>query len=117
MGRGGWTLEDSIALCRILKARGDVDMIDCTSGGNDPRQQIPIHPGYQVPLAAAVKAATGLMTAAVGLIHGADLAELIVANGQADLVVLGRNAAGRPRLAAPRRPRTESHQRQMAGAI
>ena len=93
---GGWTLEDSIALCRILKAQGGVDLIDCSSGGNDPRQQIPIYPGYQVPLAAAIKAATGLMTAAVGLIHGADLAESIVANGQADLVVLGRTLLADP---------------------
>lgn len=87
---GGWTLEDSIELCRILKSRGDVDLIDCSSGGNDPRQKIPIHPGYQTPFAAAIKAQTGLMTGAVGLIHSPDLAESIVANGLADLVVLGR---------------------------
>ena len=29
----GWTLEDSIALCRILKAKGNVDLIDCSTGG------------------------------------------------------------------------------------
>jgi 2,4-dienoyl-CoA reductase-like NADH-dependent reductase (Old Yellow Enzyme family) len=87
---GGWTLQDSIRLCRILQERGDVDLIDCSSGGNDPRQQIPIHPGYQVPFAASVKANTGMRTAAVGLIHTPDLAESIVANNQADLVVLGR---------------------------
>jgi 2,4-dienoyl-CoA reductase-like NADH-dependent reductase (Old Yellow Enzyme family) len=93
---GGWTLEDSIALCRILKARGDVDLIDCSSGGNDPRQQIPIHPGYQVPFAAAIKSNTGFMTGAVGLIHSADLAESIVANNQADLVILGRTLLADP---------------------
>jgi 2,4-dienoyl-CoA reductase-like NADH-dependent reductase (Old Yellow Enzyme family) len=87
---GGWTLDDSIRLCRILKDRGDVDLIDCSSGGNDPRQKIPIHPAYQVPFAAAVKQQTGCMTGAVGLIHTPDLAESIVANDQADLVILGR---------------------------
>jgi 2,4-dienoyl-CoA reductase-like NADH-dependent reductase (Old Yellow Enzyme family) len=87
---GGWTLEDSIELCQVLKAKGDIDLIDCSSGGNDPRQKIPIHPGYQAPFAAAIKARTGFMTGAVGLIHSPDLAESIVANGQADLVVLGR---------------------------
>ena len=87
---GGWSLEDSLWLCRQLEQRGDVDLIDCSSGGNDPRQQIPIHPGYQVPFAQAIKAETGLRTAAVGLIHGADLAESVVANEQADIVVLGR---------------------------
>ena len=87
---GGWSVEDSIALCKILKARGDIDLVDCSSGGNDRRQQIPIHPGYQVPLAAAVRAATGMRTGTAGLIHSADLAESIVANAQADLVVIGR---------------------------
>jgi 2,4-dienoyl-CoA reductase-like NADH-dependent reductase (Old Yellow Enzyme family) len=93
---GGWTLDDSLRLCRILKQRGEVDLIDCSSGGNDPRQKIPIHPGYQVPFAAAVKAETGLLTGAVGLIHTPDLAESIVANGQADLVILGRTLLADP---------------------
>jgi 2,4-dienoyl-CoA reductase-like NADH-dependent reductase (Old Yellow Enzyme family) len=87
---GGWTLDDTIRLCGTLKQSGHVDLIDCSSGGNDPRQKIPIHPAYQVPFAAAVKAQTGFMTGAVGLIHTPDLAESIVANNQADLVVLGR---------------------------
>ena len=59
-------------------------------GANDPRQKIPIHPGYQTPFAAAIRSETGMMTGAVGLIHSADLAESIVANGQADIVVMGR---------------------------
>jgi 2,4-dienoyl-CoA reductase-like NADH-dependent reductase (Old Yellow Enzyme family) len=93
---GGWTLEDSVKLCHILKARGDVDLIDCSSGGNDPRQQIPIHPGYQVPLARRIRAETGLATGAVGLINAPDLAESIVANGDADLVLLGRGLLADP---------------------
>lgn len=93
---GGWTIEDSVKLCQILKARGDVDLIDCTSGGNDPRQQIPIHPGYQVPFARRIRAETGLATGAVGLINAPDLAESIVANGDADLVLLGRGLLADP---------------------
>jgi 2,4-dienoyl-CoA reductase-like NADH-dependent reductase (Old Yellow Enzyme family) len=93
---GGWTLDDSIALCRVLQSRGGVDLIDCSSGGNDPRQQIPIHPGYQVPFAAAIRSNTGLKTGAVGLIHSPDMAESIVANGQADLVILGRTLLADP---------------------
>ncbi len=87
---GGWDVEEAVALCRLLKARGDVDLIDCSSGGLDPRQRIPLHPGYQVPFAARIRAETGLPTAAVGLIHSAEMAEEILANGRADLVVLGR---------------------------
>ncbi|MBX9840788.1 MAG: NADH:flavin oxidoreductase/NADH oxidase [Xanthobacteraceae bacterium] len=93
---GGWDLPQSIELCRRIKARGDVDLIDCSSGGNDPRQSIAIHPGYQVPFAEAVRRETGLPTAAVGLIHSADMAEQILANGQADLVVLGRTLMSEP---------------------
>ncbi len=93
---GGWTVKDSVRLCHVLKARGDVDLIDCSSGGNDPRQQIPIHPGYQVPFARQIRAETGLATGAVGLINAPDLAESIVANGDADLVLLGRGLLADP---------------------
>jgi 2,4-dienoyl-CoA reductase-like NADH-dependent reductase (Old Yellow Enzyme family) len=93
---GGWTLEDSVALCKVLEERGGVDLIDCSSGGNDPRQKIPFHPGYQIPFASTIRAQTGLMTGAVGLIHSPDFAESILANGQADLVVLGRTLLADP---------------------
>ncbi|MGJ7456186.1 NADH:flavin oxidoreductase/NADH oxidase [Halomonas sp. RA08-2] len=87
---GGWDLVQTVRLASLLKERGQVDLIDCSSGGNDPRQAIPIHPGYQVPLAQAVRARSGIATGAVGLIHSPDLAESVLANGQADLVILGR---------------------------
>ncbi len=87
---GGWTLDDTVRLATLLRFQGDVDLIDCSSGGNDPRQQIPIHPGYQIPLAQAVRSRAEIATGAVGLIHSPDLAESVIANGQADLVILGR---------------------------
>jgi 2,4-dienoyl-CoA reductase-like NADH-dependent reductase (Old Yellow Enzyme family) len=93
---GGWTLEDTLALAHSLAPRGDVDAIDCSSGGNDPRQRIPVHPGYQVPFAEAVKRASGLHAVAIGLIHSADMAEQILGNGQADLVALGRSLLDDP---------------------
>jgi 2,4-dienoyl-CoA reductase-like NADH-dependent reductase (Old Yellow Enzyme family) len=87
---GGWDLEASVRLAQILKAGGQVDLVDCSSGGIDPRQKFDAHPGYQVPFAAAVRARAGIATGAVGLIHAADQAEQIVATGQADLVVMAR---------------------------
>jgi 2,4-dienoyl-CoA reductase-like NADH-dependent reductase (Old Yellow Enzyme family) len=93
---GGWTVDDSVRLAKILKEKGDVDLIDCSSGGNDPRQKIPIHPGYQVPLARDVKARSEMMTAAVGLMNGPDLAEATIANGDADIVILGRSLLADP---------------------
>lgn len=87
---GGWSLADSVRLAVRLRELGQVDLIDCSSGGNDTRQQIPIHPGYQIPLAQEVRDKAGIATGAVGLLHGPDLAESVIANGQADLVILGR---------------------------
>src|SRR5437660_899086 len=75
---GGWTIEDSIALVRRLKAAG-CDWIDTSSGGISPAQKIPLGPGYQVPLARAIRRATSIPTMAVGLITDAKQAEKITA--------------------------------------
>lgn len=92
----GWDVAETVALARLMKARGDVDFVDCSSGGNDAAQQIPVHPGYQVGFAERVRRDAGIATAAVGLIHSPDMAEEILANGRADLVVLGRTLLGDP---------------------
>jgi 2,4-dienoyl-CoA reductase-like NADH-dependent reductase (Old Yellow Enzyme family) len=86
---GGWTIEDSVALVAQLKDRG-VDMIDCSSGGNVARASIPVGPGYQVPFAERIRKETGIMTGAVGLITEAVQAETILAQGQADAIVMAR---------------------------
>jgi NADPH2 dehydrogenase len=93
---GGWDLVQTIAFAHELKKRG-VDWIDVSSGGVSPLQKIPLGPGYQVPLAQAVKEATGLATIAVGLITEAKQAEAIVASGQADMVALARGMLFDPR--------------------
>ena len=54
-------------------------------------------PGYQVPLARAVKAATALPIVAVGVITGYDQAEAIVGTGDADLVAIARTILYDPR--------------------
>jgi 2,4-dienoyl-CoA reductase-like NADH-dependent reductase (Old Yellow Enzyme family) len=87
---GGLTLDDTVALCRKLAARGDVDLIDCSSGGISPDVRIPTHPGYQVPFAERIKREVGIPTGAVGLITEATHAAEIVANQRADLVLLAR---------------------------
>jgi len=87
---GGWDLESSVTLAHTLKAGGKVDLIDCSSGGVDPRQKVSPHPGYQVPFAAAVRSRASIATGAIGLISSPEMAEQIVANGQADIVVMAR---------------------------
>jgi 2,4-dienoyl-CoA reductase-like NADH-dependent reductase (Old Yellow Enzyme family) len=87
---GGFDIGEAVEVCRMVKATGDVDLIDCTSGGNDPRQRIPVHPGYQAGFAETIRRQAQIPTAALGLIFSPDMAEEIVANGRADIVVLGR---------------------------
>ena len=93
---GGWDIAQTVAFAQALESRGCA-AIHVSSGGLDPRQQIPVGPNYQVPLARAVKQAVGIPVIAVGLITGYDQAEAIVATGDADLVALARTVLYDPR--------------------
>ena len=86
---GGWDLEQSIALARKLQDLR-IDLIDCSSGGVVAGASIPVAPNYQTPFAGAIRNQTGLKTAAVGLITEPQQAEQIIARGEADAVLLGR---------------------------
>lgn len=92
---GGWTPDDTVRFARDLEAHG-VDLLDVSSGGNASGVRIPAVPGYQVPFAARVKAETTLPVAAVGLITDVEQAEKILANGEADAVLLGRELLRNP---------------------
>ena len=92
-GADGWNLDDTVALALELKALG-VDVVDCSSGGltgSSTAAPIPRYPGFQVPFAAAVKAA-GVPSMAVGLILDGKQAEQVLQNGEADLIAIGRQA-------------------------
>ena len=94
---GGITIDDTVELCRWLKEGGQVDLIDCSTGGIEPTMRIPsLHPGYQVPFAERVRRDSGMMTGAVGLIRTPELAAEIVANERADLVFIGRSVLADP---------------------
>lgn len=95
---GGWTLDDSVQLAKLLRELG-VDMIDCSSGGNVSSARIPLAPGYQVPFAARIKKEAGIATAAVGMITEPEQANRIIAEGEADLVVLAREMLRDPYFA------------------
>jgi 2,4-dienoyl-CoA reductase-like NADH-dependent reductase (Old Yellow Enzyme family) len=86
---GGWDIEQSVELARIVAPLG-VDLIDCSSGGNNPKVRIPLGPGYQVPFAERVRRDSGVPTGAVGLITTAPQAEEVVRSGKADVVLLAR---------------------------
>jgi 2,4-dienoyl-CoA reductase-like NADH-dependent reductase (Old Yellow Enzyme family) len=93
---GGWDSEQTVAFARALEARG-CSAIHVSSGGLDPRQQIPVGPSYQVPLARAVKQAVSIPVVAVGLITDYEQAEAIVGTGDADLIALARTILYDPR--------------------
>ncbi|WNO75967.1 MULTISPECIES: NADH:flavin oxidoreductase/NADH oxidase [unclassified Streptomyces] len=95
LDEGGWTADDTVRFAALLKDHG-IDLLDVSSGGNAPRVTIPTGPGYQVPFAARVRAETGLPVAAVGMITDAEQAEKIIANGEADAVLLGRELLRNP---------------------
>lgn len=86
---GGWTIEESVELARRLKGEG-VDLVDCSSGGSAATAKIPVGPGYQVPFAERIRREAGIATAAVGLITDPELADAIVREGRADIVLLAR---------------------------
>lgn len=92
-GKGGiWSLDDSIALAKELKARS-VDLIDCSSGGlagNSAMGAVPRIPGFHVPYARRIKEATGMPTMAPGLITTAAQAEGILHQGDVALIAMAR---------------------------
>jgi 2,4-dienoyl-CoA reductase-like NADH-dependent reductase (Old Yellow Enzyme family) len=92
---GGITPDDVVAVARELRERG-VDLVHCSSGGVVPVVPSNVGPGYQVPLAEQVRREAGIPTAAVGLITAPEYAEVIVREGHADLVALGRELLRSP---------------------
>lgn len=95
VGEGGWDIGQSVELARQVKSLG-VDLVDVSSGGLLPHAKIPLAPGYQVPFAAQIRREAGIATGAVGLITGAEQAAQIVANGDADVVLIARESLRDP---------------------
>jgi 2,4-dienoyl-CoA reductase-like NADH-dependent reductase (Old Yellow Enzyme family) len=95
---GGWTIDDSVALARELKARG-VDVIDCSSGGltgSATAARIPRGYSFQLPFAARIRNEAGIATMAVGLIIHPQQAEDALADSAADLIAIAREATFDP---------------------
>ncbi len=90
----GWTPDDSLKLSFMLKEK-NVDLVDCSSGGNVHDARIPFGPGYQVPFSEMVRK-SGVLTGTVGLITSAAQAEAILQENKADLVLFGRELLRNP---------------------
>jgi 2,4-dienoyl-CoA reductase-like NADH-dependent reductase (Old Yellow Enzyme family) len=85
---GGWSEDDTVRLAALLRDHG-VDLVDTSTGGN-VLADIPVGPGFQVPFARRVRTEAGIPSGAVGLITEPKQAEEILAEGSADVVLLGR---------------------------
>jgi anthraniloyl-CoA monooxygenase len=85
----GWTIDDSVAFARELKARG-CDLVDVSSAGNSPETRVEYGRMYQVPFADQIRAEAGIRVMAVGGIQGIDHVNTVLAAGRADLCALAR---------------------------
>ena len=92
---GGWSIQEAVALARMLKGVG-ADLIDCSSGGILPGIKIPLGPGYQVPFAERIRREAEISTIAVGMITEPAQADHIIRTGQADAVMLARQFLRQP---------------------
>jgi 2,4-dienoyl-CoA reductase-like NADH-dependent reductase (Old Yellow Enzyme family) len=91
----GWSADDTVRLARELAAAG-VDLIDCSSGGAVPGVSIPVAADYQVGFAERVRREAGIASGAVGRIVAPAQAAAIVADGRADLVLIGKQLLREP---------------------
>lgn len=102
-----WTVEQTVELAKVLAAHG-VDFLDVSSGGNSSAQNIKItQPAYQAPLAQKVKQSqdalraegkASLLVGSVGGISTGELAEEVLKNEQADVILVGRQFQKDPGL-------------------
>jgi 2,4-dienoyl-CoA reductase-like NADH-dependent reductase (Old Yellow Enzyme family) len=86
---GGWDIDQSVALAKILKTH-QVDLMDISSGGLVPYAKIPAGSGFQTPFADRIRREAGVPTGTVGFITGAAQADHIIRTGQADIVLIAR---------------------------
>jgi 2,4-dienoyl-CoA reductase-like NADH-dependent reductase (Old Yellow Enzyme family) len=86
---GGWDVDDTVEAARVVAAAG-ADLVDVSSGGLVAHQRIETGPAYQAGFAARVRAEAGVPVSAVGMIDDAALGEELLAAGDADAIMSGR---------------------------
>ncbi|WP_312676147.1 NADH:flavin oxidoreductase/NADH oxidase [Microbacterium sp.] len=95
---GGWDAAQTATVAQWAAERGAV-LFDISSGGLVAHQRITTGPGYQVPLAAQVRGASGLPVSAVGEITSGPQAEAVLQSGDADVILAGREWLRDPHFA------------------
>lgn len=95
-----WDIDQAQRLAKILADKG-ADFLDMSGGGQDARMRVVPGPKYQAHLAAAVRKAvqgTGALVGSVGGIDSGRDAVEVLADGQADAVLVGRGFLKDPNL-------------------
>ena len=92
---GGWDIDQSVALGKILKEH-KVNLIDVSSGGMTPKAVMSPGHGYQTPFSERIRREAAIATGTVGMITSAGQAEHILRTGQADVVLLAREFLREP---------------------
>lgn len=93
--KDGLTIDDIIEFCKLAKEAG-VDTLDVSRGNFSSaaiKYEVPpidLPRGFNVDNAARIKKETGMLTIAVGRINDPALAEEILENEKADMIVMGR---------------------------
>ena len=95
---GGWDEAQTATVAGWAREAG-ADLFDISSGGLVTGVHIPSGPGYQVPLAESVAAASGVRVSTVGRITEPRQAADLVAAGVVDAVMLGREMLRDPHFA------------------
>jgi 2,4-dienoyl-CoA reductase-like NADH-dependent reductase (Old Yellow Enzyme family) len=89
-------LEESIQLVKKFKGQG-LDLIDVSLGFNSPDiSGVPWGPAFMAPIAQRIKAEAAIATAVGWFINDPQQAEAIIAQGQADLVMLAHKELDDP---------------------
>jgi 2,4-dienoyl-CoA reductase-like NADH-dependent reductase (Old Yellow Enzyme family)/thioredoxin reductase len=101
--QGGYTVEDQLKVARWLEQVG----VSCisVSAGTWLSLEVTIAPmfvprGHMIPYAAQIKREVGVPVMAVGRLDDRELAERVIADGAADLVIVGRGLLADPDLPA-----------------
>lgn len=92
---GGWN-EEETSIVADWCAQAGAHFFDISSGGNVGGVKIPLGPGYQVPLAHYIRQHAHVSTSAVGLLTEAAQVNAIIADGRADVAMIGRESLRNP---------------------
>ena len=97
-GRDEQTLSEAITLVKAMR-EGGLDMLNVSVGFSTPDADIPWGAGFLAPVAERVRREAGLPVASSWGIDDPQVANRVVADGQMDLVMIGRAFLSNPHYA------------------